>query len=143
MFEMEMANKCYKYLNKNKKEYTNIVCEVPFLSRCIDLVLLTRNEEAIAIEFKIKNWRQAIEQARSHLLGADKVYICLPQRKPSLLLLNTLESEKIGLYLYDPNEIFVMKEYLPAPINEKKVTLFRNMLIDKVNKISNKYSQSF
>jgi hypothetical protein len=135
MFEIEMANKCYGYLSQKTDTYTGIIREVPFLSRCIDLVLLTKNEEAITIEFKIKNWRQAIEQAKNHMLGADKVYICLPERNPSELLINALISEKIGLFLYNPNALPVMNEYLSAPKNEKKVTLFKTMLLNNVNTI--------
>jgi hypothetical protein len=135
MFEIEMANKCYNYLCQKNDVYSHIAREVPFLSRCIDLVLLTNNEEIIAIEFKIKNWRQAIEQAKYHMLGADKVYICLPQRNPSESLINVLLSEKIGLFLFNPNDTLVMNEYLSAPTNKKKVNLFGNMLINSVNSI--------
>jgi hypothetical protein len=135
MFEIEMANKCYNYLCQKSDIYPHIVREVPFLSRCIDLVLLTKNEETIAIEFKIKDWRQAIEQAKNHMLCADKVYICLPHRNPSESLMNLLLSEEIGLFLYNPNDTLVMYEYLSAPINKKKVNLFGNMLISSINSI--------
>jgi hypothetical protein len=135
MFEIEMANKCYGYLCQKTDTYTDIVREVPFLSRCIDLVLLTKKNEAITIEFKIKNWRQAIEQVKNHMLGADKVYICLPERNPSDLLINALLSEKIGLFLYNPNTSLVMSEYLSAPKNERKVKLFNNMLLSNINTI--------
>ena len=141
MFEIEMADSCYKYLCQKNDIYTSIVREVPFLSRCIDLVLLTKAEETIAIEFKIKDWRQAIEQAKNHMLGADKVYICLPQRTPSKSLINELNSEKIGLFLYHPDKPLVMDEYIPAPINERKVNLFGNMLLNNLNNIL-KYSEA-
>ena len=135
MFEIEMVDSCYKYLCQKSDIYTSIAREVPFLSRCIDLVLLTKTQEAIAIEFKIKNWRKAIEQAKNHMLGADKVYICLPHRVPSESLINELLSERIGLFLYYPNKTLVMDEYLSAPINERKVNLFGNMLLNNINSI--------
>jgi hypothetical protein len=135
MFEIEMANMCYNYLCQRSDIYPHIVREVPFFSRCIDLVLLTKCEEIIAIEFKVKDWRQAIEQAKNHMLGADKVYICLPQRKPSESLINELLAEEIGLFLYNPNDTYIMYEYLSAPANKKKVNLFGNMLINSINSI--------
>jgi hypothetical protein len=138
MLEYEMVDECYSYLLNKSGYYTNIVREVPFLSRCIDLVLLTNDEKIITVEFKIKNWREAIEQAKDHMLGADKVYVCLPQKKPSETLVNLLVSEKIGLFLYNPSELQLMREYISAPVNTKKVDLFGSMLLNTTKDIYKK-----
>jgi len=135
MLEIEMANDCYKYLSEHC-EYVNMVREVPFLSRCIDLVLISTEGEIISIEFKIKNWRHAIEQVKNHMLGADRAYICLPHKNPSKTLLEALEAANIGLYLYSPNDPDIMVEAIPAPHNDNKVNAFQNILKITVEKLS-------
>lgn len=137
MLEIDMVNACYNYLAEYD-EYVRIVREVPFLSRCIDLVLISSGGEIISIEFKIKNWRQAIEQAKNHMLGADKAYICLPYKKPTRQLLDALKEAKIGLYQYSPDNPNIMIETMPAPQNNNKVSVFQMMLKNTVETISSK-----
>jgi len=132
MFEIDMVNNCYEYL-VNSKYYTNIVREVPFLSRCIDMVMTTDANETITIEFKVKDWRHALAQVRNHKLGADRAYICLPQIVPSKGLLNALNEENVGLFLYSPDGQETMYEYLPAPKNPRKIEAFASVLIDRIN----------
>lgn len=134
MLELEMANDCYNYI-KADNSYKQVIREIPFLSRCIDLVLICQNDEIQSIEFKVKKWREAIEQAKQHKLGADKTYICLPKREPSQLLLASLEEARIGLYLYCPDEERKMQEYLPAPKSIDKVDIFNSMLRKTINQI--------
>lgn len=126
-----MVNECYQYL-MHSDNFINVVREVPFLSRCIDMVMLTREKETITIEFKVKNWRHALEQVKSHKLGADRAYICLPIKKPSIELLDALIKEQVGLYLYFPDNKEMMYEYLPAPRNLSKVDAFASLLQEKV-----------
>ena len=135
MLEFEMADACYDYLTKYDG-YINIVREVPFLSRCIDLVLISSSGEVISIEFKIKNWRHAIEQAKNHMLGADRAYICLPEKNLSKSLLEALRDADIGLYLYSPDDPNVMIEAIPAPRNRHKVNAFQLMLKSTVERLS-------
>jgi len=78
-----------------------VAAGVPFMSRCIDLVLV-RATDIHAIEFKLKDWRQGIIQARDHLLGADYAYVCLPSREPSDALLAACAENGVGLLLFDP-----------------------------------------
>ncbi len=127
-----MVDECYDYL-VNLDSFTNVIREVPFLSRCIDMVLITNSNETITVEFKIKNWRHALEQVKSHKLGADRAYICLPIKKPSEELLSALVHENVGLYIYDPGNQEIMYEYLPAPPNNNKIDAFASILHNKVN----------
>jgi hypothetical protein len=129
MFEMDMVDACYKYFFSNNDDFELVVCEVPFLSRCIDMVLITKETQIITIEFKIKNWRKALEQAKNHKLGADKSYICLPEKTLSGELTKLLEQEQIGLYIYNPEAPCIINECYPAPYNKKKVDIFGKMLI--------------
>ena len=65
-----------------KKGYS-IVLEVPFLSRSIDIVYRTKRGELVAIEAKMDYCKRAFNQAKYCLLGASRVYVCLPERKIS------------------------------------------------------------
>lgn len=78
-----------------------VALEVPFLERSIDLVYMDQRKNLVAIEFKWANWKQALLQARSHLYGATKVYICIPKpRNLSEKLLNEIKPTPIGLLLF-------------------------------------------
>lgn len=133
-----MVDACYNYFFSNNDDFKMVVCEVPFLSRCIDMVLITKESQIVTIEFKIKNWRKALQQARNHKLGADKSYICLPEKTLSKELTKVLEQEQIGLYIYKPGESCIINEYYPAPYNKRKVDIFSEMLIRTTFNISEK-----
>ena len=80
MYEIEMVNKVCDYL---RDKGIAAVTEVPFMQQSIDLVYL-ENNQLIAMEFKIDNWKRAIEQASSHFLGTNEVYICIPKPKKGM-----------------------------------------------------------
>jgi len=75
-----------RYLVKNivsylKKKGYQIALEVPFLSRSIDIVYQTKKGEIVAIEAKMDYCKRAFNQAKYCLLGASRVYVCLPERR--------------------------------------------------------------
>lgn len=106
---------------KLEEQGKNIYLEIPFLTRCIDMVII-EDRKIISIEFKISDWRKAIKQARDHLLGVDKAYICLPARKKEINkeLRNLLEEYGIGLYFFYRDNKNPLEEIIPA----KKSKLF-------------------
>jgi hypothetical protein len=81
---------------------TSCVAAVPFMSRCIDLVIMGGNGVVTAVEFKLRDWRRGIQQARDHLLGVDYSCVCLPHRAPSRELVCACTASGIGLLLFDP-----------------------------------------
>jgi hypothetical protein len=130
--ELDMVNDCFEYL-KDLAMYKYIVLEIPFLSRCIDMVLITPNEKLITIEFKISDINHAIEQARDHRLGADYSFICIPKRKN---IENQLfKKEKIGLLYYNKDQKVKIETIIIAPYN-KPVELFRKQLINNTIKVN-------
>lgn len=135
MIEEEMMEKGFTYLSGIER-FAEIKKEVPFLSRCIDVVILDENNLIISIEFKVKKWRQAIEQATNHKLGADKAYICLPKRELSVPLREALEKRGIGLLLFDPNGEEVITEAFPPASTSTNVFAFREMLVANFKKVS-------
>ena len=78
--ELDMVLDCYAFF-KDTTGFKNIVLEVPFLSRCIDMVLVNEKGVIFTIEFKISNVRHAITQAKDHAMGADYAFICIPENK--------------------------------------------------------------
>jgi hypothetical protein len=76
MTESEMVYQAKeKFLKLNVGK---IYLEVPIFSASCDM-LIYNNGDIHAIEFKLKNWRQAINQAARHKLAVDYCWICMPQ----------------------------------------------------------------
>jgi len=90
-------------LDRLRDDGIDAVPDVPFMSRCIDLVIFLDQDCINVVEFKLIDWRRGIVQARDHLLGADHAYVCLPVRKPSSSLLVAFEDSGVGLLFFDPN----------------------------------------
>lgn len=135
MLETDMVEKGVAFL-KQQRQYTQLKQEVPFLSRCIDVVLLDQDNNVLSIEFKVSKWRHAIEQAKNHKLGADKAYICLPERKLSETLSAAVEEAGLGLFFFSTTSTNVIYEAIPAPAAGGNIPLFRKMLLESVSKIS-------
>lgn len=131
--EWEMVLDCKECLER-KKEYKKIECEIPFLSRCIDMVLINQSDKVITIEFKLTKWRDAIAQAYDHLRGADYAYVCMPKKNPSAKLLDALRQNGIGLLLYDEQETVDKRidVYLEAKESERRLDVLSGDLIRNV-----------
>lgn len=122
-----------KYAQKKLTEQgSKVFVQVPFLSRCIDMVIID-GKEVISIEFKLHDWRKAIIQSKDHLLGVDRAYICLPAREnTSEELLESLKEHGIGLFFFyrenDP-----LKEILPAQKSDLIWPTTRRWLLDTIS----------
>ena len=134
MLESEMLRQGLSYLETNKS-FKIVKQEVPFLSRCIDVILINEEDEIISIEFKITKWRHAIEQAKNHKLGADKAYICLPERNVSEVLKKAVTDAGIGLFLFDSSKDDVVYEAIPAPSQKGNIPVFRSILLETIGKV--------
>ena len=134
MLDSEMLSKGLSFL-ENNKQYKIVKQEVPFLSRCIDVILINEYDEIISIEFKVSKWRHAIEQAKNHKLGADKAYICLPERNVSEVLKKAVSDAGIGLLLFDSSKAEMIYEAIPAPSQKENIPVFRNILLETINKV--------
>lgn len=118
--------------------YQKIAIEVPFLSRCIDMVLQSFEGDIISIEFKMRDWKKAVVQARDHSLGADLSYICLPQKDVfSNKMIFELEKFGLGLMSYNRNSNDPLKIIIPAKRNIRQWSMWTNSLINKLTLISN------
>jgi len=113
MGEFEIVQLTKRKLEKQGKD---VYTDVPFLSRCIDMIIIENNSEIISIEFKIKDWRKAVQQARDHMLGVDKAYICLPVKKRGVSknLERLLIQYGVGLLFFHEKKKEPLEEIIPA-----------------------------
>lgn len=77
-----------------------VIANVASIGRCIDLIIYD-NDVLTAVEFKLKDWRRAIGQAKNHLVIVDYSYICLPDRQIPATLKRELDLTGIGLFIFD------------------------------------------
>ncbi len=83
--------------------------EVPVFSRSVDLVHYDNKKNAItAIEFKMDNWRRAVQQALNVSMCFDYLAICIPEPKTKKCL-SAIEEEcskhGIGIYLFNDSNL--------------------------------------
>jgi len=111
-----------------------IACsEVPLLGRIVDLVYLESNK-IITVEFKIRDWRRAILQARDHLLGADYSYICMPKRRVTDSLKEELRKVGIGLIFYRSQGEWPFETIITAPKSKETWKMARLNLLEYLSK---------
>lgn len=117
MSEYDIIQDCYKKLTDLNK-YDHLCLEVPFLSRSIDMVAVTENEEIITIEFKLHDWKRALRQACDHARGADRSYICVPEKTVPDTMISALQESGIGLLFYKENSDDCFREVIAAKPNK-------------------------
>jgi hypothetical protein len=86
--------------------------EVPLYNRSIHAVLL-KGEELITVEFKIKDWRRAVRQIKTHLLAADYSYLCMPEKKIPAELIDILSKIGAGLWLFNIDDKKIIEQLAP------------------------------
>lgn len=96
MLEKTIASRVEQHL---LTDMNNVFREVPFLQRHVDIVGFEESlERIIAIEAKVKNWRDAVRQARTCMLFTDEVYIAIPDEFIHRVDLKVLGNLGIGLF---------------------------------------------
>lgn len=81
-----------------------IFYEVPVGFCRADMIVFQKNNDIIALELKLANWKKAVVQAQNYQLAADFVYVVFPVSKCDLVLKRvnkTLEEKGIGLISVD------------------------------------------
>ena len=106
-------------------------CEVPILGRSVDLAYLTE-EEVYTVEFKLRDWRRAIRQARDHLLGTDYAYICMPRRKVSDAMMSELQSVGVGLLFFCDEGDWPFEEIVEAPRSQVTSEIARKWTVEYI-----------
>lgn len=108
MTEQRQREKFIEILKGSIFKDFELYCEVPVFCRSVDLVILNKNDKTItAVEFKVKNWKKAIEQAVSVAISFDFLEVCMVQPKTDKgkqVIINQCEQLGIGLYFTSSNE---------------------------------------
>lgn len=130
MTEQEMVERVHRRL---KEKRTQAHTEVSFLSRSIDM-LLCKDDEITAIEFKLRDWRKGIQQAKECLIGADFAYVCLPKRKKPVdgCLKKSFLQAGIGLFTFDPDGDFPLTEVIRAKRSDLLWEPWKKRLLTKI-----------
>lgn len=105
--------------------------EVALFNRSIDMVLL-RKAALITIEFKINDWRRAVQQIKGHLIAADYGYLCMPKRKVSEKLQSLLNKNGIGLLLLDTTSN-TLKEYIKPQKSIMQIDFYKKSLVERLS----------
>jgi len=100
-FEKELEQAAIPFLKSFLIYY---VWQVPLYTRMIDLVGIDRNDQLIGIEFKLKNWKRALQQAYRNVNAFDYVYVCLPDGRYRNDLITEAQKWGIGVLIYDFNK---------------------------------------
>jgi hypothetical protein len=128
LLESDLINK----VRPKFEDRYHIFEEVPLISRSIDMVLFDQ-ESLITIEFKIRDWRKAVNQIKGHLIAADYAYLCMPNKKISKQLEELLTKNGIGLWLYDVYEDELIEAIKPSKSSTQWAS-YRDSLIDRLSK---------
>lgn len=103
--------------------------EAPLLGRSVDLVFY-KDGAVHSIEFKLRDWRKAITQARDHQLGADFAHICLPEKKATEAMLKAAEEEGIGILEFQESEAWPFATILDAQPSQDQWLVARDKLLN-------------
>ncbi|MCU0289942.1 MAG: hypothetical protein MUF15_26570 [Acidobacteria bacterium] len=123
ILENYLADEVLKILEKEYEIFT----EVPLYNRIIDAVLL-KNQCLITVEFKIKDWRRALMQIKTHLLAADYAYLCMPKIKVPGALMLLLTRMGVGLWLFDIDNKTLVETIKPEPSRLQQLILKEKLL---------------
>jgi hypothetical protein len=134
--ERDLQQDCLERLQSLKN--VSVSHEVPLLGRFVDLVYI-KDGRVVTVEFKLRDWRRAIAQAKDHLLGADYAYVCMPERKISDKLRKELKKAGVGLIFYRKGTTWPFDEVIGAPRSQETWSVARALLVDYVNGIGFDY----
>lgn len=130
MLESEMAEAFMEWLKLRPLRW--IRQEVPFMGRCIDVIYMDEHDVLTSVELKISKWRHAMVQASTHMIAADRSYVCMPERRVTPQLFKAFQESGIGLMLFDVKAGSVRIVVEPQG---RAVPLFRRELIDRAMSI--------
>ena len=110
--------------------------EAPILGRSVDLVYLA-GDDLITIEFKLRDWKRGLQQARDHQIGADFSYVCLPG-EPSEAFRQAARAEGIGVLRFQDKEAWPFTIEEPASRSDRTWRTLRDELRDRLKRRADK-----
>lgn len=106
-------------------------CEVPLLGRCVDLAY-AKGKFIVTVEFKLRDWRRGLVQARDHLLGADFAYICMPKRTITDRMRGEFIRAGVGLMFYREKGNWPFETVIEAAKSEDTWVVARSALLQHI-----------
>ena len=128
-YEAELLAPISKHLNY--KGYRWQEAEVRFYDYRIDLYAYSRvNDQTIAIELKLRNWKKALSQSIVYQLCADIVYAALPK---DVISESVIESFKLhGVGLIGVSDKHRCRQILQPGKSDEVRSWYRNELISNL-----------
>jgi len=102
--ELEFEEATIRFIEENFQFWC---WQVPAWSHVIDFAGITLRGQTVGIEYKLRNWKKAIEQAYGHRMLYDFVYICMPK-----LYKNAIPDAKIrgvGIIVFNGKPEIILK----------------------------------
>ncbi len=126
--EAELQSSCARFFG-SQGFLTEV--EVPFLYKLADLFCFHEETgECVAVEVKVKNWREALEQALVYQMMADKVYIALYENHLRPVDHSLLAAKGVGLLrVSSTGEVAVDLE---APSSPRRIPYFVSKVVATV-----------
>ena len=97
-FERDLEKTAIPFLEKRCFKFS---WQVPLHNRVVDFVMINQEGFLVGIEFKLKDWKRALEQASLNSSSFDFVYVCLPGGKYLDKLKKDAEELGVGVMVYD------------------------------------------
>jgi len=108
--------------------------EAALLGRSVDLVFLQGNA-VCTVEFKTRDWRKALNQARDHLLGADYAYVCIAEITPPEVFLDAARDAGVGVLRLRGGHGWPFEVVVAAPRSAETWEIARNRLLQQIGTV--------
>ena len=96
-FERELEKAAIPFLDENFALYR---WQVPLYNRVIDCAAIDKEDNLVGIEFKLKNWKRALEQAQKNANAFDYIYVCLPNANNVDKVIRAADESGIGVLIF-------------------------------------------
>ena len=117
-YEHELIPSVHQYFSAN----ASLIFFLFFIGYCrADMIVFGKNDNIIAVELKLADWKKALIQAQNYQLAVDYVYLAFPSKKCDLVLKRAEEKLKqngIGLISVDEET-----KQVAQILNAKKSTI--------------------
>lgn len=146
--EIDMSNNFQFFLEENfKNSYIDWVFELEGITGIPDCVIFEKTKKnirfVVTLEFKLKNWKRALEQSKLSKLYSNLSFVVISSAglTPALKNINSFIREEVGLATFTKQGLEIL--YCPtakAPISDIYTYLLYMKLIElnKVSKSKNK-----
>lgn len=110
-----------------RKRGVQAAWEAALMGRSVDLAFIL-DDLVYTVEFKKRDWRRALVQAKDHLLGTDFAYICLAEHEPTEALLVEAKQAGIGVVRFRACDNWPFEVVVEAPPSQQTWAVARDRL---------------